>query len=222
MPARTAPSIMIFDEGSSMPTLSKGAQVLRRGWSMLVLFGVFCLVISGAIRSEPGRAAAAVLSFGLVVQSWFAQRRYAKSRSTLALLSLILSLPALGSVWLGLNVLRFYSYAPESRAPVYSTAVRLQEIIVNCAIAIGIIVFFWSIAEVAKFLGKAISKRFAGRKKTWWNKPLGTTWMWGSPIGTALCALITSSLLRWILIACSLLGLTFALIFRFTRKDDEI
>ncbi|MGP0020423.1 MAG: hypothetical protein ACLPHP_17765 [Candidatus Sulfotelmatobacter sp.] len=48
----------------------------------------------------------------------------------------------------------------------YSTVARLQEIIATCTIAIGIIVFFWSTAEVATFFGKGISNKFAGRKKT--------------------------------------------------------
>jgi hypothetical protein len=189
---------------------------------MLVVFGLFSMIMSGTIRSEPARAVAAVLSLGLVLQSWFTQRQYMKTRPRVALLTFILSLPLLGSLWLGLNVVRFYSYAPESHAPVYSAVIRLQEIVIDCATAIGIIVFFWSTAEVATFLGKRISKRFAAQKKTWWNKPLKGTWMWGSPIGTALCAFITSSVLRWILIACSILGLIFALIFRFSRKHDEI
>ena len=205
-----------------MSILSNEGVVLRRGWSMLALFGIFYLIMSGTILSQQGRAAAAVLSFGLVVQSWFAQRRYTRTRSMLVLLSFILSLPALGSLWLGLNVLRFYSYAPESRALLYSGVVRLQEVIADCACAIGIIVLFWSTAEVATFLGKRISKKFAGQKKTWWNKPLKGTWMWGSPIGTALCAVVTTSSLRWILIVCSILGLIFALILRFARKNDEI
>ena len=205
-----------------MPTESNSVVAFRRGWSMLVVFGIFCLIMSGNIRSQPARAAAAVLSLGLVLESWFAQRRYSRTGSGLALLTFILSLPALGSLWLGLNLVRFYSYEPESRASMYSAAIRLQEVIVDCATAIGIIVFFWSTAEVAKFLGKRISKRFAGKRRTWWNQSLKGTWMWGSPIGTALSALIASSLLRWILIACSILGITFALIFRFARKDDEI
>jgi hypothetical protein len=205
-----------------MPIQSSGAAVFRRGWSMLVVFGLFCLIMSGDMRPQPSRAAVAILSMGLVVESWFAQRRYTKTRTGLALLGLILSLPALGSLWLGLNVVRSYSYAPESRALLFAMVVRLQEIVVDCATAIGVIVFFWSTAEVSVFLGKRISKWFAGGEKTWWNKPIKGTWMWGSPIGTALSAFITSSLLRWILIACSILGVTFAVIFRFKRKNDEI
>jgi hypothetical protein len=205
-----------------MPTQSNSAAVLRRGWSVLVVFGLFCLIASGIIRSQPARAAVAALSLGLVLESWFALRRCAKTRSALALMSFALSLPALGSLWLGLNVVRFYSYAPELDASLYATVVRFQEVIVDCATAIAIIVFFWSTAEAAKFLGKRISNKFAGKRKTWWNKPLTGTWLWGCPIGTALSAIIASSLLRWILIACSVLGITFALIFRFARKDHEI
>jgi hypothetical protein len=200
----------------------KSAVVLRRSWSLLVVFGLFCLVMSGTIRSEPARVVAAVVSLGLVLESWFTQQRFTKTRSGLTLLTLILGLPALGSLWLGLNVVRSYLYAPEADASLYSTVIRFQEVIADCASAIAIIVFFWSTAEAAKFLAKRISNKFAGKRKTWWNKPLTGTWLWGCPIGTALSAIIASSLLRWILIACSILGITFALIFRFTRTDDEI
>ena len=55
----------------------EGCGVLRRAWSILAVFGIFCLIMSGFLSSEEGRAAAAVLSFGLVVHvTWFAQRRH--------------------------------------------------------------------------------------------------------------------------------------------------
>jgi len=46
--------------------------------------------------------------------------------------------------------------------------------------------------------------------------------MLGSPIGLALSALITSSLLRWTVIIVSSLGLIFALVFHLTRNDHKI
>jgi hypothetical protein len=156
------------------------------------------------------------------MQSWFAQRRYVRNRERLVLAALALSLPALASLWLGLNVLRFYSYAPESQARLYSTVVRLQTIIEGVACPIGLVVFFWTIVEVSCSLAKRISVKFVGRRKTWWNRPFTGKWLLGSPIGFALAALISSSLLRWFVVALSALGCLFALIFRLARPDDEI
>lgn len=195
---------------------------LARSWSLIVVFAIFGLVLSGMLLSEPGRAVASVLCMALLMQSWVTQRRYAKSRERLVLLTLALGIPALASLWLGLNVLRFYSYAPESRAHLYSAVVRLQEIIQSVAYAIGLVVTFWTVVELSCFLASRISDKLVGRRKTWWNRQFKGTWLWGSPIGFALAALISSSLLRWLVVALSLLGCLFAVIFRLTRPDDEI
>ena len=150
------------------------------------------------------------------------QRRYVKSRERLVLVALALSLPALASAWLGLNVLRFYSYDPVSDISVYSVVVRLQAIIEGVAYAIGLVVFFWTIVETSCFLAERISVKLVGRRRTWWNRRFNGIWLWGSPIGFAIAALISSSLLRWLVVGLSVLGCVFAVIFRLTRPDDEI
>ena len=205
---------------STKSTLAAKPSAFTRGWSLIVVIGIFGLVF--VLRSEPGRAVASVVCLALVMQSWFTQRRYVKSRERLVLVALALSLPALASVWLGLNVLRFYSYDPASDISVYSTAVRLQAIIEGVAYAIGLVVFFWAIVEISCFLAERISVKLVGRRKTWWNRRFNGTWLWGSPIGFALAALISSSLLRWLVVCVSVLGCVFAVIFRLTRPDDEI
>jgi len=48
------------------------------------------------------------------------------------------------------------------------------------------------------------------------------TWLWVSPIGFAVAALISSSFLRWVVVSVSVLGCLFALIFRMTRPEGEI
>jgi hypothetical protein len=196
--------------------------MLVRSWSLIAVVAIFGLVVSGILLSEPGRALASVFCMALVVQSWAVQRRYARTRERLVLFTLALGLPALASLWLGLNVLRFYSYAPESRAQLYSTVVRLQELIQNVAYAIGLVVFFWTIVELSCFLAERISLRLVGHRKTWWNRRFKGTWLLGSPIGFALAALISSSLLRSLVVVLSVLGCFFALIFRITRPHDEM
>lgn len=206
-----------------MPTKSNlvaKPSAFTRGWSLIVVIGIFGLVI--VFRSEPGRAVASVVCLGLVIQSWLTQRRYVKRRERLILVALALSLPALASVWLGLNVLRFYSYDPVSDISVYSVVVRLQAIIEGVAYAIGLVVFFWTIVEISCFLAERISFKLVGRRKTSWNRRFKGIWLWGSPIGFAIAALISSSLLRWLVVGLSVLGCVFAVIFRLTRPDNEI
>lgn len=183
---------------------------------------MFLLISTGRLTSEPGRALVALLSMGLMVQCWFAQLHYVKSRSRRVLLGLILTLPALGSLWLGLNVVRFYSYGPESPTSLYSAVVRAQSIVVSLAIILGLIAMQLSIAEVASVIGQSISRKLVGKKKTWWNRPLKGTWMWGIFVGYAVGILIASTFLRWALLAVAVLGIIFAALFRALRKQDEI
>ncbi len=202
--------------------MSHTSPIIARSWSLIVVLAIFGLVASGKLSSEPARAGASFLCLGLVTQSWIIQRRYTKNRERLVLLTLVLSLPALGSLRLGLNVLRFYSYAPESQASLYSVVVRLQGIIQEAGYAISMVVAYWTIVELSCFLAGRISLTLVGRRKTWWNRQFKGTWLWGSPIGFALAALISSSLLRWLVLVLSILGCSFALIFRLTRPHDEI
>jgi len=196
--------------------------ILTRTWSLFAVFVVFGLVVSGILLSEPGRAVASVLCILLLIQSWVIQRKYARSRERLVLLSLALSLPALAALWLGLNVLRFYSYNPESPAQVYSAVVHIQEVVQNLALAVGLVVLFWAIVDLSCFLAGRISVKLVGRRKTWWNQKFKGTWLLGSPIGFALAALISSSLIRWVVVVLSVWGCIFALIFRLARPRDEI
>lgn len=83
-------------------------------------------------------------------------------------------------------------------------------------------VVFWTIVELSCFLAERISVNLVGRRKTRWNRKFKGTWLWGSPIGFALATLISSSLLRWLVVALSVLGCFFAIIFRLTRPHDEI
>ena len=196
--------------------------LLTRTWSLLAVCAIFGLVASGILVSEPGRAVASILCILLLIESWVVQRKYARSRERLVLLSLVLSLPALAALWLGLNVLRFYSYDPESLAQLYSAVVRTQEVVQNLALAVGLVVIFWTIVDLSCFLAGRISAKPVGHRKTWWNRPFKGTWLLGSPIGFALAALIASSLLRWLVVVLSVLGCIFALIFRLSRPRDEI
>ena len=90
------------------------------------------------------------------------------------------------------------------------------------ALALGGVAFLWTVGELGAHLAKRISFKLVGRKKTWWNREFKGTWLWASPIGFALSVLLSSSLLRWIVVMVSVLGCLFALFFRLIRPDGEI
>ena len=202
--------------------ISHRPAVIARSWSVVAVVAILGLVLAGVLVSESARAVASILCLALLSQSWLMQRRYARNRERLVFLTLALSLPALASIWLGLNVLRFYSYNGDSPTETYSTVIRLQEAIQNVALAVALVVGFWAIVEMSCLIAERISDRFAGRRKTWWNRRLKGTWLWGSPIGFAISALIGSAMLRWAVIVASILGCLFAVIFRLARPHDEI
>lgn len=91
--------------------MRRNPEALTRGWSLIGALFIFWLPLAGVLPSEPLRAVASVVCLALVIQSWLTQRKYAMSRERFVLVTIALSLPALASLWLGLNVLRFYSYA---------------------------------------------------------------------------------------------------------------
>jgi hypothetical protein len=202
--------------------LPHNSTILARTWSLFAVFVIFGLVVAGVFSSEPGRAVASVLCILLLIQSWVTQRKYLRSRERVVLLSLALSLPALAALWLGLNVMRFYSYDPESPAQFHSAVIHIQEVVQDLALAVGLVVLFWAIVDLSCFLAGRISAKLVGRRRTWWNQRFKGTWLLGSPIGFALAALISSSLLRWLVIALSVWGCIFALVFRLSRPRDEI
>lgn len=99
-----------------------------------------------------------------------------ESRSRLVLLGLLPALPASGSIWLGLTVMRFYRYGPESEPNLCARVVRTQELVFRSAIVLGLIAVQWSIAEATSIMGRKISRRLVGTRKAWWNRPLKGTW----------------------------------------------
>jgi len=102
------------------------------------------------------------------------------------------------------------------------TVVDSKAIITLFALALFGVAFLWSVGELGAHLAKRLSLKLVGQKQTWWNREFRGTWLWASPIGFALAALISSSLLRWLVVVLSVLGCLFALIFRLTRHHDEV
>jgi hypothetical protein len=102
-----------FEARDQMTKLSK---LLMRYWSLAtaILLPVIELLTEDLTRLfvdyEVARAVLTVVCIALLVHSWFMQRKYANSKWRLAFFTLLLSLVALGPVWLGLNVMRAHFY----------------------------------------------------------------------------------------------------------------
>jgi hypothetical protein len=143
--------------------MSKSAQLITRFWSAAGVIAIFALFVLGfllpkpariIVDSEPVRAVASIICIALLVHSWVRQRRCIRTWQGLAFVTLVLCLPALAAFWLVLNVIRFYSYAPDSGPNVYSVVIQLQDVTQWCGAALGIVVALWSITEVARRLVK--------------------------------------------------------------------
>jgi len=117
---------------------------------------------------EIARVVLSVVCIGLLVHSWFMQRRYAQSKWRLGFFTLLLSLPMLGCVWLGLNVIRSYSYdfavdynrnLGNWRQNLYGYAVESQDMIVLFAKVLGIALALWLMVDLVRWMGKRVAGR---------------------------------------------------------------
>lgn len=137
-------------------------EIFKRWWSATVAVVLLASVLAGINRkgmnSEAGHAVISLTGLALIAHAWAMQRRYAGSRSRLALLTLALCLPALASLWLGLNVIRYYAYnsAVESDGRIYSAVINTQGIIESLVLGVAVVVFIWTLFEIAHWLAMRI------------------------------------------------------------------
>jgi hypothetical protein len=89
------------------------------------------------------------------------QRRFTQSKWRIAFFAILLGLLALGPLWLGLNVIRFYSYAGEQQYTLYGAVVHSQDAVVWLAKALCAAVALWVVVDLARWLWK----RFAGSSR---------------------------------------------------------
>jgi hypothetical protein len=150
--------------------VSKTRPIFERYWSLVVAFILPVIEIVVELKyaypdNELTRVTVSVLCLALLIHSWFMQRRYVKNKWRLAFFTLVLSLIALGPLWLGLNVIRFYSYdlgADYQRNStlwyhnLYWYTVELQDTIILLAKVLGIAVVLWAIVDLARWLVKRI------------------------------------------------------------------
>jgi hypothetical protein len=111
---------------------------------------------------EVVRAALALVCIALLVHSWFRQRKYAKSKLRLAFFTLMLTLVALGPVWLGLNVMRAHYYRlnwDDHEVAVWSNICSIQYRVEQLARVLGIAVTLWVIVDSVRWLAKRVHAR---------------------------------------------------------------
>jgi hypothetical protein len=144
--------------------MPKTHPIIDRYWSLAaaLLLPVIEFSCEGIIRLfmdyEVARAMLSVACIALLIHSWFMQRKYAKSKWRLAFFTLLLSLIALGPLWLGLNVIRAYSYPENWKTDValYENICYLQDIVEQLAKVLGIAVVLWTIVDLVRWLAKRI------------------------------------------------------------------
>jgi hypothetical protein len=128
---------------------------LIRHWPLLLPPAMWILLFAGLLRSEIVRAVLAVVCTGLMIFQWLIYRKTDRG-TQLLLLSLVVTTLGLSSVWLGLNVVRFYTYDPESpQTWAWHTLIaHVQEIIEWVIVALASVVVLWGLLLVARWLNR--------------------------------------------------------------------
>jgi hypothetical protein len=89
------------------------SRLLRRHWPLVIPALVWLLLFTGFLQSEVLRAAVAVACIALMLHQWLTYRE-TSAGAEFVFLSLVVAGFGLSSVWLALNVIRFYTYGHES------------------------------------------------------------------------------------------------------------
>jgi hypothetical protein len=126
-----------------------------RFWSLALALLVPVVEIfaeGGHIDYEVERAVVAFLGISLLVHSWFMQRRDVKSIWSLAFWTLLLTLFALGFLWLGLNSIRGSTYPNDPHASnlAYWFAVEWQDRIIFLARVLAAALGVWIVVDLTR------------------------------------------------------------------------
>lgn len=118
-------------------------------WPLLVPIAVWVLLFSGHLASEVLREVLAIACIALMLKQWQVYRRSA-SGGRFVFLSLVVIGLTLASLWLGLNVVRFYTYDGDGgHGRIYGLVVGIQEYLVWTTGALLIIVASWVVLYLA-------------------------------------------------------------------------
>ena len=121
-----------------------------RHWPLLVPTTVWVLLFAGFLRSDVLHAVLAVTCIGLMFYQW---RAYRSSDTGVRLVfwRLVVSGLALASLWLGLNVIRVYTYDGGESGRVYGFVVRVQDRLVEVTLALLAILIAWVMFDLARW-----------------------------------------------------------------------
>ena len=137
--------------------------VLARSWSLAValVLPVIELSLEPVLSDRQiSRAVLSAVCLSLLTHSWFMQRRFSESNWRLGFLSLLLSVPALGCVWLGLNVIRGNAYPSDwTHAELYENVCALQNCVEWVAKLAGIAILLWLIIDAARLSSRRVVPR---------------------------------------------------------------
>ena len=118
-------------------------------WPLLIPTAVWVLLFFRLLGPEVLRAALAVGCIALMLHQWKVYWRSA-SGARFVFLSLVVAGLTLASLWLALNVVRFYTYDGES-GRLYGFVVRVQDGLAWVTVALLIVVAAWVVAYFARW-----------------------------------------------------------------------
>ena len=127
-----------------------------RYWPSVALVAVLGLVAEGYVRFEVFRGMLAIVCIVLAIYQWKILRR--KQRFSLPELVLLTLLMV--SVWMGLGVVRNYTYPTDSvrqMLPLYGAVVRAQRYLIWPILGGVLVVTIWTIVRVAHWLAERVS-----------------------------------------------------------------
>jgi hypothetical protein len=123
------------------------SRLLKRHWPLVIPALVWLLLFTGFLQSEVLRTAAAVACIALMLYQWLAYRK-TSTRAQFVFLSFVVAAFGLSSVWLALNVVRFYTYGHESDGMglwhVY--VIHTQDILLRFIGALVVVVSVWAVS----------------------------------------------------------------------------
>jgi hypothetical protein len=118
-------------------------------WPLLAPTAVWVLLFSGLLASEVLREVLAIACIALMMYQWQVYRRSA-SGVRFVFLSLVVVGLILASLWLALNVVRFYTYDGDGGpGRIHSLVVGVQEYLVWTTVALLIVVASWVVVYFA-------------------------------------------------------------------------
>ncbi len=127
-----------------------------RYWPSAAIVAALGLVAKGYVLFEPLRGALAILCVGLAFYQWKTLGR----RQRFSLPGLVLLTLLMVSVWMGLGVVRNYTYPADSlrqTLPLYGAVVRAQGLLIWPILGGVLVITIWTIFRVAHWLAARIS-----------------------------------------------------------------